>query len=183
LLKEKGLTDTVELGIMGVGSGDNVIRGIGERGMANSLRRPPSYVLSSEEIKGIKEDALSIGVPIEVLRFNEGKRTGFRDKSKTISVRGDILPDLENGTSARDKMPSRAVLAHEYYGHYRNHPSPFEPDDWRDEFFASFNAAFDTPNLTREERIMLVQDAYDRQKAVGAFEGYSEKAWELLYGD
>lgn len=51
-----------------------------------------------------------------IFRFNEGSQTGFLDSERIINVRGDVLPDL-NSNHPRDLMSTRAVLAHEYYGH------------------------------------------------------------------
>lgn len=82
----------------------------------------------------------------------------------------------------RDRMSSRAVLAHEYYGHYKSHPSEYDPGDWRDEFRASYNAVVNTPNLTDEERAHLMLDAYDRAKEAGQFNGYDETARRIIYG-
>ena len=152
-----------------------------KRAMPMGLRRPASHILTEEEITRLKEEAVSIGVPLEKLIFNQGTQTGFRDRNAMIYVRGDVLPDLRSPI-ARDKMSSRAVLAHEYYGHCKNHPSEYEPGDWRDEFRASYDAAVHTPNLTDEERALLMIDAYDRAKEAGEFIGYDETARRILYG-
>ena len=128
------------------------------------------------------KDAESIGIPIEVLSFNTGNRTSCSEEKRIIHIRGDILPDMENGTSARDRMSSRAVLAHEYYGHYLNMPSQFDIGDWRDEFRASYSAAINAPNLSDEERAMLIQDAYDRAEEAGIKVKKNKKAREILYG-
>lgn len=152
-----------------------------ERSMAMGLRQPPSRILTDEEIETLKSEAQSIGIPTEVLAFNQGRRTGFMDADGTISVRGDVLPDLTSSI-ARDRMSSRAVLAHEYYGHYMSHPSEYANGDWRDEFRASYNAAMNAPNLSDEERGHLILDAYDRAKQAGEFTGYDETARRILYG-
>ena len=145
------------------------------------LRQPASHMLTTEEIIRLKAEAVSIGIPLEKLLFNQGSQTGFRDRNAMIYVRGDVLPDLYSDI-ARDRMSSRAVLAHEYYGHYRNHPSEYEAGDWRDEFRASYDAAVHTPNLTDEERAQLMLDAYDRAKEAGEFVGYDETARRIIYG-
>lgn len=152
-----------------------------KRAMPMGLRQPASHVLTEEEIARLKEEAVSIGIPLEKLIFNRGTQTGFRDRDAMIYVRGDVLPDLRS-VIARDRMSSRAVLAHEYYGHCGNHPSEYEPGDWRDEFRASYDAAVHTPNLTDEERAQLMIDAYDRAKEAGEFIGYDETARRILYG-
>lgn len=157
-------------------------RGImNERGLAMSLRKPKTHILTETEIESIIEDAKTIDADISVLRFNSGSRTGFVEERGLINIRGDILPDVE-GITARDRMSQRAVLAHEYYGHYKNNPSPYGIDDWRDEFRASYDAAIRTPNLTDEERRDLMIDAYDRAKEAGEFEGIDTVARRIIYG-
>ena len=151
------------------------------RDMANGLRRSPQHILTEDEIECLLNDAKSIEIPTNILIFNQGTQTGFRDRNQKIYIRGDVLPD-ENGTSARDTMSPRAVLAHEYYGHYKSHPSNFDAGDWRDEYNASRNASLNTPNLTDEERRDLMVDAYDRQKEAGAFNGYDKEGRRIIYG-
>lgn len=158
------------------------VRGImEERGLAMSLRKPKTHILTENEIESILRDAQDLGIDEKLLRFNKGSRTGFSDERGCINIRGDILPDQE-GLTARDRMSQKAVLAHEYYGHFLNHPSEFPRDDWRDEFRASYDAAIKAPNLTPEERRDLMIDAYDRAKEAGTFEGYDEVARRIIYG-
>ena len=151
------------------------------RGMANGLRQSPFRMLSENEIVSLKADAESIGIPLEVLRFNKGSKTGFLDNLKLINIRGDVLPDL-NGNSPRDLMSSKAVLAHEYYGHYANHPSLFRNGDWRDEFRASYCAAVNAPNLSDSDRRDLMLDAYDRAREAGIAVIYNKNARRIIYG-
>ncbi len=73
-------------------------------------------------------------------------------------------------------------MAHEYYGHYKNNPSNFDIGDWRDEFRASYCAALNTPNLTDEERALLMLDAFDRAKDMGIVVEYNDKARRIIYG-
>lgn len=152
-----------------------------DRSMAMGFRKPVSHVLTEKEISSIIADAKAIMVPVDVLCFNVGLHTGFVDDLETINIRGDILPDLDS-TVARDRMSQRAVLAHEYYGHYKNHPSEYDIGDWRDEFRASYDAAVHTPNLTEEERALLMIDAYDRAKEAGIILEYDETARRVIYG-
>ena len=79
-------------------------------------------------------------------------------------------------------MSTKAVLAHEYYGHYMHHPSEYQIGDWRDEYRASREAALKAPNLSVEDRAYLMIDAYDRQKEAGVFEEYDEIARRIIYG-
>lgn len=151
------------------------------RKMANGLRESPSHILSEAEIKSIVNDAESLDIPIDVLRFNKGNQTGFLDRTRLINIKGDILPDLSS-TIPRDCMSQRAVLAHEYYGHFKSHPSRFVVGDWRDEFMASYRAALETPNLSDDERRMLMLDAYDRAKDAGVSVKYNKEARRIIYG-
>ena len=98
------------------------------------------------------------------------------------NIRGNIFPDEKYGTGARDLMSVRAALAHEYYGHFKMYPSPYRISSWEDEFWASYNAAVNTPSLTAEDRRYLMIDAYDRVKEAGAFDGFTEEARRIIYG-
>lgn len=154
---------------------------VDHRNLAMGFRKPINHILTEEEISSIIADAKAIMIPIGVLCFNTGRHTGFVDDLETINIRGDILPDL-NSTIARDRMSQRSVLAHEYYGHYKNHPSEYDIGDWRDEFRASYDAAVNAPNLTDEERALLMVDAYDRAKEAGVMLEYDETARRIIYG-
>ena len=149
--------------------------------MSNGLRTSPFYILTKEEIESIKRDAKELDIPENILRFNQGNQTGFLDKNMKINVRGDILPD-KSSNIVRDILSQKAVLVHEYYGHYKNHPSQFRIGDWRDEFRASYCAAIYAPNLSGEERRLLMLDAYDRAREANVSVRYNKKARRLIYG-
>ncbi|MDR3344807.1 MAG: hypothetical protein LBT21_04360 [Oscillospiraceae bacterium] len=155
------------------------------RGLAMGLRTPPTHILTEDEIAEVLKEAEAIGVDTSILRFNEGTRTSFFDPHREIHVRGDVLPDLHSDSSNnRDYLSVRAVLAHEYYGHYRNVDSEdqYVPGDWRDEFRASYDAAVNAPNLSDRDRAMLMRDAYDRALEAGATLEFTEEARRILYG-
>jgi hypothetical protein len=148
---------------------------------ASGFRQSPHNTLSSEDIDSLKQDIDAIGADPSAFRFNEGRQTGFSDRDGMINVRGDVFPDAAS-THPRDKLSARAVLAHEYYGHYNFSPSSFEATDWRDEMRASYVAALKAPNLTDEDRKYLMLDAYERAREAGHCVDYSKKARELIYG-
>ena len=148
---------------------------------ASGLRRSPSLELSFEDIDFLKSEIRAIGADENAFIFNEGRRTGFLDRTGKINIKGDISPDM-NSTHPRDIMSERAVLAHEYYGHYCYAPSRFPIGDWRDEFRASYMAAIMTPNLTGNDRKNLMLDAYERAREAGRYLEYSKKAREIIYG-
>lgn len=154
---------------------------INSRKMSMGMRRPPSHILSKEEVEQVVSDANAIGIPEQLLRINQGAQTGYSDFEQVIYVRGDVLPDASSHV-ARDRMSQRAVLAHEYYGHYMNHPSEYEMGDWRDEFRASRDAAIHAPGLTDEDRALLMIDAYDRAREAGVVLEYSEEDRKIIYG-
>lgn len=145
------------------------------------LRQPASRILTDEEIESIKKDSKALGIDDKLLRFNQGSATGFLDSRRCINVRGDILPDNDSKI-ARDRMSQRAVLAHEYYGHFLHHPSEYNIGDWRDEFRASYDAAVIAPNLADEDRALLMIDAYDRAREAGQILDYDETARRIIYG-
>lgn len=149
--------------------------------MANGQRRSPSHILTDKKIESLLQDAKAIDIPTDVLKFNVGNRTGFSDLEEMIHIRGDVLPDI-NSDNLRDLLSQKAVLAHEYYGQYKAHPSKFRIDDWWDEFQASYRAAIDTPNLSDEDRRMLMLDAYDRAKEAGVKVNYNSVARRIIYG-
>ena len=135
------------------------------REMARGMRRSPHYILTEEDIARLKEEAALINIPLDVLRFNEGKFTCFSDLNRVIYLRGNVFPDLQYGdNNPIDTMTSRAVLAHEYYGHYLMYPSPYTAKSWEDEFWAHVNAARKAPNLSQEERESLVLAAEEHMR-------------------
>lgn len=83
-------------------------------------------------------------------------------------------------------MSSRAVLAHEYYGHkffndvYGNR-NPL-PGSWNDEFRASYNAAINAPNLSDMDRMYLLLDALERAKEAGVTIKITDAIRRILYG-
>lgn len=156
-------------------------RNITNRSISNGMRRSPLHVLTNSEIESVTLDAKTLGISVDVLRFNEGSQTGFSDSSGVIFIRGDVLPDLSSN-HPRDSLTQRAVLVHEFYGHYAHHPSTFRVGDWRDEFRASYSAAIPAPNLSSEERKALMLDAYDRAREAGVTVKYNKKARLILYG-
>lgn len=179
--KQKGAKVNTSLTNKGLGSAKIKSRNFSSRNMAQGNRRSVFHILTDDEIATLQADARSLKIPDGILKFNVGDTTGFCDEDMSITVRGNVLPDL-NSTNLRDNLSPKAVLAHEYYGHYKNHPSKFRIGDWRDEFRASYRAAIDAPGLSDEERRMLMLDAYDRAKEAGVNVKYNETARKIIYG-
>ena len=154
-----------------------------ERGArdVSGYRQSPHYQLTDEDIKHLKIEIRAIEADENVFIFNKGTKTGFSDRKRVIHVKGDIFSD-PNSTHPRDLMSERAVLAHEYYGHYAFAPSEFKATDWRDEMRASYIAAIKAPNLSDKDRAYLMLDAYERAKEAGHHFNLSKKAREIIYG-
>lgn len=181
---EKGSSDLTKTA--SYQSGNKLVRSknrgiINSRNMANGMRQSPFVILDDEQVKIIQQYAKELEIPLEILSFNTGTQTGFVDGTKTIHIRGDIIPDKDS-INNRDLLSEKAVLAHEYYGHYMNDPSQFRIGDWRDEFRASYSAAINAHGLTDIDRRMLMLDAYDRAKEAGVSVRYNKIARRIING-
>lgn len=156
-------------------------RKISTRKMANGMRQPPNHVLAHDEIEMLKTDIKAIEADASVFEFNKGRYTGYNDKTDKIKIRGDVLPDISS-QHPRDLMSSRAVLAHEYYGHRVYRGTKLKKGSWNDEFRASYMAAKNTPNLSNEDRRYLVLDALERAKEKGITIKNNDFIRRTLYG-
>ena len=152
-----------------------------ERPMARGPRRGSFTIITQEEEKYLRTVANEIGIPQDVLSFNTGYQTSFDERTKLINVRGDVFPS-EFAANPESILSEKCALAHEYYGHYSMYPSPFAPNDWRDEFAASYRAAINTPNLSEEDRRLLMIDAFDRARDAGVKAEYNTIARRMIYG-
>ena len=113
--------------------------------------------------------------------FRKGTQTQYRDSVDKIYVRVDVFPD-KSSQKARDRMSIRAVLAHEYYGHRTHRDTTLTPGAWNDEFRASYSAALYAPNLTDEDRQLLMRDALDRAQEAGVTVKMNAEMRRGLYG-
>lgn len=156
-------------------------KSIASRNLPNGLRTAPSHVLTETEIESLKKDIASIEADESVFKFNKGHRTGYDDVLDEIRVKGDILPDFSS-KHPRDRMSSRAALAHEYYGHRANRGTNVPNGAWNDEFRASYMAAKNCPNLSDEERADLILDALERAKESGVTIKNNDFIRRILYG-
>ena len=81
-----------------------------------------------------------------------------------------------------DLLSVRATLAHEYYGHRKYRGTKVPQGSWNDEFRASYMAAKNCPNLSDEDRRLLVLDALERAKTAGVSVRYNNFIRKCLYG-
>jgi hypothetical protein len=136
--------------------------------------------LSADDVARLRGEFQEVGGDPDMLLFNQGLQTGYRPASDTITVRGDVLPATWE-THPRSTMSSRAVLAHEL-GHAQFRSTDLAFDAWNDEFRASYWAAANAPNHTREERADLVRDAISRAQEAGVDIKLNRFMQETLYG-
>ncbi|NBD09937.1 hypothetical protein [Corallococcus silvisoli] len=124
-------------------------------------------MLDDAEIGRLKREVLELEADPEMFHFNAGRNTGYVQPKEgdsgpgRIHVRGDVLP-MEGAVHPRSSMSTKAVLAHEYWGHAQYPRTKLEPREWNDEFRASYTAAAEAPNLTFRERQDLMRDAVKR---------------------
>jgi hypothetical protein len=78
-------------------------------------------------------------------------------------------------------MSSCAVLAHEL-GHRAHRGTRLAFGAWNDEFWASYWAAKNVPNLSIEERVRLIQDAMARASEAGVYVRPNAFMRWILYG-
>lgn len=197
---EKSLDFSGGSGIIKAGSNkgaEQKMISVTEKQFAAGNRRSPFYQLTDAEIYIIKSEITAIEADVDDFVFNSSivRGTCFLPSDGKIHIKGNIFPD-EYSDHPRDRLTIRAVLAHEYYGHrpYRNQylveDSLTDSDSlerifanaWADEFRASYMAAKNAPNLSQEERAMLILDALSRAEEAGVAIKYNDFIRRVLYG-
>lgn len=170
---------------------------VAEKAFAAGNRRSPLYELNEKEIEMIKSEIKAIGANPDDFVFNSAATRGtcFLPSDGKIHIKGNIFPD-EFSDHPRDRLTVRAVLAHEYYGHrpyrsqYLREDSITKPEEierifanaWADEFRASYMAAKNAPDLSDEERAMLILDSLSRAKEAGVTIKNNDFIRRVLYG-
>lgn len=156
------------------------------------LSRAP---FTGEEIEILRKAIRSIGADESVFVFNDpnhmGGSTCYNYQDDVVYVTRNVFPNEDSlSTHPRDRLTPRAVLAHEYYGHraarqrYLDEESGIVEKEplWRDEAYASINAAFNTPGLTQVERAELIYDAVKRAEEYSQIIVPTAEMKEVLYG-
>jgi len=125
----------------------------------NGTRTSPFYLLTPKDILQLKKDIRLIRADESIFYYNDDRvrGTGYIDELDIIILKGNVLPDLDSGsTHPRDIMSARAVLAHEYYGHRAHRWTDLPRGHWKDEYRASRDAAEFAPGLSKIDRVHLV---------------------------
>ena len=136
-----------------------------DRNFAMNLRTGKRKITEEEKIFILKEiDRIEADSNAFVFDETGGDRTHYSQKRDKIIIGSNVFPDAIYSNSIIDKLSVACVLAHEYYGHramrdiYLNE-KVVSAETPLDEFNASFRAFKNTPNLTIEEREMLLVHA------------------------
>lgn len=186
-----------------------IIRITNEKGIENNMkffsethtaagnRRSPLYKLSEADVKLVQEEITAINANINDFVFNSDYTRGtcFLASDGKVHIKGNIFPD-EYSEHPRDKMSVRAVLAHEYYGHIPYREQYIREDNdtsdesinkimaqaWADEFRASYMAAKNAPNLSDDDRRLLILDSLSRAEEAGISIKYNDFIRRVLYG-
>lgn len=187
----------------------DIIKVTNEKGIENDMklfsethtaagnRRSPLYKLSEADVKFVQEEITAINANADDFVFNSDYTRGtcFLASDGKVHIKGNIFPD-EYSDHPRDKMSVRAVLAHEYYGHrpYREQYIREDNDTseesinkimaraWADEFRASYMAAKNAPNLSDDDRRLLILDSLSRADEAGISIKYNDFIRRVLYG-
>ena len=156
-----------------------------DRNFAMGLRAGKRKITEDEKAFILKE-IKRINADVDAFYIDEigNQNTHYSQKTDLVVVGSNVFPDLENPSNMTDKLSVACVLAHEYYGHrsMREEYLKEETDTTNtalDEFKASFLAYKNTPNLTDEEREMLLYQAYETAKN-GNLENEIEMCQEII---
>lgn len=164
--------------------------------MSNGFRCLDRTPLNAEEIEFLKNEIISIEADEHIFIFNDINHikgsTCYNFEKDKIYVTRNVFPDENTeSTHPRDLLTPRAVLAHEYYGHRFERKRYLKEESgeikelpvWKDEAYASINAAFKTPNLTQQERATLLNDAFYRAREANQEIILTKNMKEILYGE
>lgn len=166
-----------------------------QRNMSYGCRCLDRTPLTKEEIAYLKNEIKAIKADESIFIFNDKehitKSTCYDIENDVIYVTRNVFPDTKSfSTHPRDQMSPRAVLAHEYYRHrmareryLKELSGQLEPIPlWKDEAFASANAALNTPNLNDRDRVFLLNDAYERAREASHEFKFTDEMKEIIYG-
>lgn len=120
--------------------------------------------LTEKQIEECCTYAESLGMPREKMAYSDSYWTSYSPEFDLLLIGTDAYPGI-GATSANGRLSYRSAIAHEIVGHReasfrgRTH---FPKGDFRDEAQASIRAARFAPDLTNEDRYLLIKDALDR---------------------
>lgn len=158
---------------------DDIIKS--DRLMAQGQRKSFLVPLSDDKAF-INNEIEAIEADISVFQFRNYRPTGYSDERDKIYISSSVFPSNDGSMHPTDLLSVRATLAHEYYGHRKYRGTKVPQGSWNDEFRASYMAAKNCPNLSDEDRRLLVLDALERAKTAGVSVRYNNFIRKCLYG-
>lgn len=159
---------------------DDIIKS--DRLMAQGQRKSFLVSLSDDDKAFINNEIEAIEADISVFQFRNYRPTGYSDERDKIYISSSVFPSNDGSMHPTDLLSVRATLAHEYYGHRKYRGTKVPQGSWNDEFRASYMAAKNCPNLSDEDRRLLVLDALERAKTAGVSVRYNNFIRKCLYG-
>lgn len=159
---------------------DDIIKS--DRLMAQGQRKSFLVSLSDDDKAFINNEIEAIEADISVFQFRNYRPTGYSDERDKIYISSSVFPSNDGSMHSTDLLSVRATLAHEYYGHRKYRGTKVPQGSWNDEFRASYMAAKNCPNLSDEDRRLLVLDALERAKTAGVSVRYNNFIRKCLYG-
>lgn len=159
---------------------DDIIKS--DRLMAQGQRKSFLVPLSDDDKAFINNEIEAIEADISVFQFRNYRPTGYSDERDKIYISSSVFPSNDGSMHPTDLLSVRATLAHEYYGHRKYRGTKVPQGSWNDEFRASYMAAKNCPNLSDEDRRLLVLDALERAKTAGVSVRYNNFIRKCLYG-
>lgn len=152
------------------------------RNMPAGARRTIHIEMTEEEKAFVLKEARAIRADEGIFIFAQNQPTGFSDALGKIIIGSNVFPSNSDTINPISKMSVRAVLAHEYYGHYMHRGTPLKKNSWEDEFRASYSAAKNAPNLSDTDKTDLINAALQTASDAGVSIKYNRFIRSVLYG-
>jgi hypothetical protein len=123
--------------------------------------------LMEEQVAQITDYAVSLGMPVEKIGYNDFILTGYWPGYDWLTIGTDVLPG-ERTKNPNGNISWRGAIAHEIVGHREARLKGFDqPDELLEEVQASIRAARFAPDLSCLERVDLLRDAIYRLRIRG----------------
>lgn len=146
------------------------------------VKHSEDEMLTAKEVIHLKAQVLSIEADPTCFRYNETNETGFNEKFGIIYVAKDILTTLQD-VSMYYRLGEMGILAHEYWGHLKNHPNCFGHNTPEDECWADDSAARRSPGLTDYDRMILFRRALGHAQIARNQEGVGSERFSYPVDD
>jgi hypothetical protein len=136
---------------------------------ANTGGRRNEKPLTEEQKKQAEDYAVSLGMPVERIKYSSYSDTGYiPGYIDTLVIGTDVLPIGQRAKTPNDNISLKGTVAHEIIGHRESIlKGRGQSEKVLDEAQASIRAARFAPDLDMLERRDLVRDAIHRLNEAG----------------